>query len=292
MHTILENLFKLLFGNDLPNWLLLLISMANLMLIGLIALVLGIFIKYFLKIISNKIMDSDINEESKKRKKTLSRVIGYLLSIVLGAITVMLMLSVFGISIAPIIAAAGVAGIAVGFGAQSLVKDYFTGVILLLENQIRIGDVIEIAGKTGTVESLTLRYIRLRDGDGYVHYVPNGVIATVTNKTREFVYAVMDIGVAYSEDADRIMGIFKKIGDEIASDPQFSEKILEPIEIPGIQELADSAVIIRCKIKVKPMEQWVIQREFYRRIKMEFDKLGIGFPFPSRSIYIEKTVEK
>ena len=292
MHTILENLFKLLFGNDLPNWLLLLISMANLILIGLIALVLGIFIKYFLKIISNKIMDSDINEESKKRKKTLSRVIGYLLSIVLGAITVMLMLSVFGISIAPIIAAAGVAGIAVGFGAQSLVKDYFTGVILLLENQIRIGDVIEIAGKTGTVESLTLRYIRLRDGDGYVHYVPNGVIATVTNKTREFVYAVMDIGVAYSEDADRIMGIFKKIGDEIASDPQFSEKILEPIEIPGIQELADSAVIIRCKIKVKPMEQWVIQREFYRRIKMEFDKLGIGFPFPSRSIYIEKTVEK
>jgi moderate conductance mechanosensitive channel len=292
MHTILENLFKLLLGDNLPHWLILLISMANILLIGLIAVVLGIIFKYFLNIINRKIIDSDMNEESKKRKKTLTRVIGYLLSILLGAITVMFMLSVFGISIAPIIAAAGVAGIAVGFGAQSLVKDYFTGVILLLENQIRIGDVIEIAGKTGTVESLTLRYVRLRDGNGYVHYVPNGVIATVTNKTLEFAYAVMDIGVPYSEDADRIMSIFKEIGDQMISSPAFSEKILAPIEIPGIQELADSAVIIRCRLKVMPMEQWPVQREFYRLAKIEFDKLGIGFPFPSRSLYIEKTTDK
>ena len=292
MHTILENLFKLLLGDNLPPWLLLLISMANILLIGLIAVVLGIIFKYFLNIINRKIINSDMNEESKKRKKTLTRVIGYLLSILLGAVTVMFMLSVFGISIAPIIAAAGVAGIAVGFGAQSLVKDYFTGVILLLENQIRIGDVIEIAGKTGTVESLTLRYVRLREGFGYVHYVPNGVIATVTNKTLEFAYAVMDIGVPYSEDVDRIMDIFRRIGDQIVIDPAFSEKILAPIEIPGIQELGDSAVIIRCKLKVMPMEQWPVQREFYRLTKIEFDKLGIGFPFPSRSLYIEKTEEK
>ena len=292
MHTILENLFKLLLGDNLPPWLLLLISMANILLIGLIAVVLGIIFKYFLNIINRKIINSDMNEESKKRKKTLTRVIGYLLSILLGAVTVMFMLSVFGISIAPIIAAAGVAGIAVGFGAQSLVKDYFTGVILLLENQIRIGDVIEIAGKTGTVESLTLRYVRLREGFGYVHYVPNGVISTVTNKTLEFAYAVMDIGVPYSEDVDRIMDIFRRIGDQIVIDPAFSEKILAPIEIPGIQELGDSAVIIRCKLKVMPMEQWPVQREFYRLTKIEFDKLGIGFPFPSRSLYIEKTEEK
>ena len=292
MHTILENLFKLFLGDNLPYWLILLISMANILLIGLIAFVLGIFFKYFLNIINRKIMDSDVNEESKKRKKTLTRVIGYLFSIVLGGITVMFMLSVFGISIAPIIAAAGVAGIAVGFGAQSLVKDYFTGVILLLENQIRLGDVIEIAGKMGTVESLTLRYVCLRDVYGHIHYVPNGDIHTVTNKTREFAFAVMDIGIGYSEDADRIMDILKDIGNQMTSDPIFSEKILAPIEITGIQELAASAVIIRCRLKALPMEQWVIQREFYRRTKIEFDKLGVGFPFPSRTLYIEKTAEK
>lgn len=184
------------------------------------------------------------------------------------------------LSIAPVIGAAGVVGVALGFGAQSLVKDYFTGFFLLLENQIRIGDVVEAGGKSGVVEELTLRYLRLRDYDGNVHYVPNGSISTVTNMSLGFAYAVIDAGVGYGEDLDRVMQVMRDVGAQLRRDPAFAPKILDEIEIAGVESWAQSSVLLRCRFRVSRLEQWSVRREYLRRLKMAFDERGIEIPFP------------
>jgi len=223
--------------------------------------------------------------EDLKRIETLARVFRYIASIVITLIGGLLMLSEFGISIAPILGAAGVVGLAVGFGAQSLVKDYFTGFFLLLENQIIKGDVVELAGKSGLVEDVTLRYVRLRNYDGDVHFVPNGEITSVTNKSRGFAFAVMDLGVAYREDLDEVYAVIRESAQKLQNDPAFSSRILEPIEIAGVESWADSAVVVRCRFKVVPLEQWAVRREFLKRLKGDFDAKGIEIPFPHLTIY-------
>lgn len=220
-----------------------------------------------------------------KRVETLGRVFRYLASAVISLIGGMLVLSELGISIAPILGAAGVVGLAVGFGAQSLVKDYFTGFCLLLENQITRGDVVQVADKNGVVEDITLRYVRLRDYSGNVHYVPNGLISTVTNMSREFAYAVMDIGVAYREDLDEVFGAMRETARALREDPDYGARILEPLDIAGVENLADSAVIVRCRFKVRPLEQWSVRREFLRRLKNAFDARGIEIPYPHLTVY-------
>jgi small conductance mechanosensitive channel len=206
--------------------------------------------------------------------------------VVVAAVTIMLVLSEIGISIAPILATAGVAGLAVGFGAQSLVKDYFTGFVMLMENQIRVGDVVGVGGHAGVVEEVTLRYVRLRDAEGAVHYVPNGVIATVTNRSREFAYALVEIGINYRQNIDQVFEVMREVGAGLQADPDFGSRILEPIEINGVNDWADSSVIIRCRIKVRAMEQWSVRREFLRRLKNAFDDKGIDIPFPSRTLFV------
>jgi small conductance mechanosensitive channel len=196
-----------------------------------------------------------------------------------------------GISIAPVLAAAGVVGVAVGFGAQSLVKDYFNGFFLLLENQIRKDDVVEIADKAGLVEEITLRYIKMRDYEGNVHYVPNGQITTVTNRSRDFAYAVMDIRVAYDENIAKVMQIMHEVGASILQDAQLRDKVLDTLEIAGVDNLAESAVIIRCRMKVRPLEQWTIKREYLKRIKNAFDAQQIEIPFPHLTVYQGPTAE-
>ena len=158
-----------------------------------------------------------------------------------------------------------------GFGAQSLVKDYFIGFFLLAEDQLRQGDVVEIAGKGGLVEEISLRYVRLRDYDGNVHFVPNSAIGTVTNRSRDFAYAVIDAGVAYREDVDAVLEIMHQVGNTLRTDPVFGARILDSIEIMGVDSWADSAVILRCRLKVRPLEQWNVRREFLRRLKHAFD---------------------
>ena len=224
------------------------------------------------------------NREHGLRIRTLSRVVRYVLTVIVSVVTGLLILGEFGISVAPILGAAGVVGIAVGFGAQSLVKDYFTGFFLLLENQIRIGDVVEAGGKAGLVEELTLRYLRLRDYSGNVHYIPNGNISVVTNMSLEYAYAVIDVGVAYAEDIDRVMEVMGRVGQALRQDPKFAAKIVEAFEIAGVDTLADSAVVIRCRFRVMPLEQWNVRREFLRRIKQAFDQEGIEIPFPHRKL--------
>lgn len=225
------------------------------------------------------------DDEEVKRAATLGRVFRYIASVVISLITITLILSELGISIAPILGAAGVMGVAVGFGAQSLVKDYFTGFFLLLENQMRLGDVVEAGGKAGVVEEITLRFVRMRDYDGNVHYVPNGTITTVTNKTRGFAYAVVDVGVAYRENVDQALEIMRQAGAELRADSAFANKILEDIEIVGVEAWADSAVVLRCRFKVAPIEQWGVRREYLRRLKHAFDVAGIEIPFPHLTLY-------
>lgn len=223
--------------------------------------------------------------ENIKRLETLGRVFRYIASAVISVVAGSLVLSEFGISIAPILATAGVVGVAVGFGAQSLIKDYFNGFFLLLENQISQGDVVEAGGKGGLVEEVTLRYVRLRDYDGNVHYIPNGTITTVTNMSRQFAFAVVDVNIAYREDIDSIVGIMREVGAGMRTDPVFGAKIMEDLEIAGVDKWADSAVILRCRFKVQPLAQWDVRREFLRRMKYAFDKQGIEIPFPHLTVF-------
>lgn len=225
------------------------------------------------------------DRESTKRAETLGRVFRYLASVVVSLIAVMLVLAELGVSVAPILGAAGVVGLAIGFGAQSLVKDFFTGFFILLENQIRQGDVVKLGDHAGMVEVVTLRYVQLRDYDGNVHYVPNGHISTVINMTRGFSNAVMDIGVAYRENVDEVMAVMRQVAADLQKDPAFELKILAELEIAGVESLADSAVVIRCRFRTLPLEQWGVKREYLRRVKAAFDEHGIEIPYPHMTVY-------
>ncbi|WP_291993380.1 mechanosensitive ion channel family protein [Candidatus Accumulibacter sp. ACC003] len=223
--------------------------------------------------------------EEVQRAATLGRVFRYAVSVIISLVAGILVLAEVGVSVAPILGAAGVVGVAVGFGAQSLVKDYFSGFFLLLENQIRLGDVIDAGGKSGMVEELTLRYVRMRNYDGHVHFVPNGSITTVTNMTRGFAQAVVDVGVAYRESVDQALAVMRTVGTELRADPDFAAKILDDVEIVGVDAWRDSAVILRCRFKVVAIEQWTIRREYLRRLKDAFDAAAIEIPYPHLTVY-------
>ena len=225
------------------------------------------------------------DREASKRAETLARVFRYLVAVVVSLIAGMLVLSELGVSVAPILGAAGVVGLAVGFGAQSLVKDFFTGFFLLLENQVRQGDVVKLGNHAGLVEEVTLRYVQLRDYDGNVHYVPNGTISTVINMTRGFSHAVMDIGVAYRENVDEVMAVMREVGQALREDPDFGPRILADLDIAGVNEWANSAVVIRCRFQTVPLEQWGVRREYLKRLKAAFDAVGIEIPYPHLTVY-------
>jgi small conductance mechanosensitive channel len=191
-----------------------------------------------------------------------------------------------GFDITPILAGAGVIGLAVGFGAQNLVRDVISGFFILIENQIRVNDVAVINGTGGLVEEINLRTTVLRSQDGVVHVFPNGSITTLSNMTREFSFYVFDIGVAYKEDTDRVAEVLREIAEEMRRDQRFAPVILEPLEVLGVDRFADSAVMVRARIKTQPIQQWNVGREMNRRIKKRFDELGIEIPFPHRSVHI------
>ncbi len=223
--------------------------------------------------------------EEIRRIETLARVFRYISTVVISLVAGMLALSELGISIAPILGAAGVVGIAVGFGAQSLIKDYFNGFFLLLENQIRQGDVVEVGGKSGLVEDITLRYVCLRDYEGSVHYVPNGLITTVTNKSRGYAYAVIDLGIAYRESVEEAFEAMREVAARLRDDEVYGPKILEDLDIAGVQDWGDSAVVLRCRFKTATLEQWAVRREFLKRMKEAFDARGIEIPYPHLTLY-------
>ena len=224
--------------------------------------------------------------ERAKRTETLKSTINSLVNVVLFSVALVIVLGQLGIAIGPILAAAGVLGLAVGFGAQSLVRDVINGFFILLDDQIRVGDVVQIAGTGGLVEKVTLRLVVLRDLAGNVHFVRNGSIDVVTNMTKDYSRYVFDIGVAYREDVDDVISVIRSVDEELRADPAFGESILEPIEILGLDEFADSAIIIKARTKTRPIKQWEIGREFNRRLKRAFDQRGIEIPFPHVTLYM------
>ncbi len=227
-------------------------------------------------------------EEFLKRIDTMRFIIRYVFNIVILIIAIAMILKVIGLDIRPVLAAAGVLGIAIGFGAQSLVKDVISGFFILLENQIRVGDVVQIAGKGGVVEEVNLKMTILRDLSGNVHYIPNGEITVVTNMTKVYSRYVFNIGVAYREDVDEVIEVIKTVDEDLRSDEDFGPDILEPIEILGLDEFADSALIIKARTKTKPIKQWRVAREFNRRLKKAFDANNIEIPFPHTTLYMGK----
>ncbi|MGB0682720.1 MAG: mechanosensitive ion channel domain-containing protein [Magnetovibrionaceae bacterium] len=219
------------------------------------------------------------------RIRTLLPVLRNAILIVLCVLVTLVVLSELGINTAPLLAGAGVAGLAIGFGAQKLVQDVINGGFLLVEDALQVGDVVTVAGSTGVVERLSIRSIRLRDVNGNVFTIPFSNVDTVVNLTKEFSFAVMDIGVAYREDTDVVSAIMSEVGAGMQADETWGPLILEPLEILGVDQLADSAVIIRCRFKTQPLKQFSIRREYNRRIKKRFDELGIEIPFPHTTLY-------
>ncbi len=220
-----------------------------------------------------------------KRADTLSAVVRWILRTTIYGVAGMMILKRLGFDLGPIIAAAGVLGVAVGFGARSLVEDTISGFFILFEDQIRVGDVVQLNDRGGLVERVTLRMVILRDYAGNVHYVRNGSIGVVTNMTKDFSRYVFDIGVAYREDVDEVIRVIKQLDEELRKDPEFMNDIISPLEVAGLDKFGDSAIIIKARITTKPIQQWRIGREFNRRIKKRFDELGIEIPFPHLTVY-------
>ncbi|OOG25681.1 mechanosensitive ion channel protein MscS [Thioalkalivibrio denitrificans] len=227
----------------------------------------------------------DVPSEASKRAETLVRLLRQAVMIVVWVMALLVILNELGVSVAPILASAGVLGLAVGFGAQNLVRDVISGFFFILENQVRVGDVAVVNGTGGLVEAINFRTLVLRDLEGKVHIFPNGTIDSVTNLTREWSAYVFDIGVAYKEDTDKVVGILKSVGEEMKADPEYGPNIIEDMEIFGVDKFDDSAVVIKGRIKTLPIKQWYVGREFLRRVKYAFDAQGVEIPFPHRTFY-------
>lgn len=225
------------------------------------------------------------SQETEKRVETLMNILRSVGKVLIWAIFIMILLKKLGVDIGPILAGAGILGLAVGFGAQELVRDFLSGFFMLLENQIRTGDFAIINGQGGMVEKIELRTTTLRDLSGTTHIFQNGKINTVSNMSMEWSAMIFEIGVAYKEDTDEVVRIMKEVGEELRNDPEFNENILEPLEVFGVDKFADSAVVIKARFKTKPIMQWSVGREYKRRLKKAFDERGIEIPFPHTTVY-------
>ena len=218
------------------------------------------------------------------RVRTLMSVLWTIAVGLIWFVAALTVLGQMGVNIAPILASAGVVGLAVGFGAQNLVKDLVSGFFLILENQIRVGDIAVINGTGGLVEAITFRTIVLRDLSGVVHVFPNGSVNTLANMTKDWSAYVLDIGVAYKEDTDHVIEVMRKVAEEMRGEPTYAAAMIEPIEIFGVDSFADSAVIIKARLKTRPLRQYMVGREYRRRLKKFFDAEGIEMPFPHRTL--------
>jgi moderate conductance mechanosensitive channel len=224
--------------------------------------------------------------ERTKRAQTLGRLLQKTLSIVVIVIGGLMILRELEIDITPVLTGAGILGLAVGFGAQTLVRDVISGFFLILEDQVRVGDVAVVNGTGGMVEAINMRTIVLRDFEGTVHVFPNGEIKTLANKTKDFSYFVLDLGISYGEDPDRATAALRDIGQTLLDDERFRPHILEPLEIVGVDAFGDSQVTLKARIKTVPLKQWEVGRELRRRIARGFRERGIEIPYPQRTVWV------
>jgi len=230
--------------------------------------------------------DNTMSEEAeKKREDTLIRIFNGALSIILLTIAVLMILQESGLKIGPILASAGIVGLAFGFGGQYLIRDIISGLFIILENQYRIGDVINIDTTGGLVEDISLRKTTLRDLDGTVHHIPHGEIKRVSNLSKNFARVNLDIGIAYSSNLEHVIEVINRTGNELAEDPLFKDSIISPPKFLRVNEFADSAIVVKVLGETKPLKQWEIAGEFRKRIKVAFDKEGIEIPYPQRVVH-------
>lgn len=274
---------------NLQEWVI--SELPGIIIIILLLLVLFRIVSYSLKRLKRTLIGRAQKSEKgdageiEKRINTLVGIVKGAIKIVLWVIFLMITLKKFGVDIGPILASAGIIGVAIGFGSQELVRDFISGFFILLENQVRTGDVAVINGTGGLVEKIELRTITLRDFSGVVHIFQNGKINTLSNMTKEWSAMVFDIGVAYKENVDTVMKVMREVGDSMQNDEKFKDDILEPIEIFGLDQFGDSALVIKARIKTKPIQQWTIGREYRKRLKIAFDERNIEIPFPHTTIY-------
>ncbi|MBK1660422.1 mechanosensitive ion channel family protein, partial [Paracraurococcus ruber] len=236
-------------------------------------------------------LSRDSHAARSARVRTLLPMLRTVLGAVMLVFVVLNALSQLGVNVAPLLAGAGVVGVAIGFGSQTLVRDVITGIFLLLEDAMAVGDVVQLGGLSGVVEHLSIRSIKLRATDGSVHIVPFSAVTTVTNMTRDFAFAVLDITVAYSEDTDRVVAALKEIGAEIRAEAKWKPLIRDDIDVWGVEKLADNGVAIRARVKTEPASRWPVAREFNRRIKQRFEELGILIPRPQPMVLVERPPE-
>ncbi len=262
-------------------------ALARLLTIWLLAWLAGRLIRLVARRIVKAVDDGDDAHLSvrEKRGQTIAQLLHSVGRVVIVLVAGMLSLDIF-FDIGPLLAGAGIVGLAISFGAQSLVKDILSGFFILLENQFAVGDVIEVAGKSGTVERMTLRVVMLRDLRGVLHIIPNGQMTVVSNQTRGWARAVVEVGVGYDVDVDKALGVLRDEAEAFGRDPAWAVRLDGAPEVLGVESLADSAVMIRTLLRTLPGEQWAAAREFRRRLKLRLDREGIDIPYPQRTIHV------
>lgn len=270
--------------NILPNflqnkWTLMVL---NIIIFAGIVKLANFFIEKFL----NRICKYKDDFEFRKQLITLNSIVKSVVDTIIVAFGVMYILNGLGVDIRPILTAAGVLGVAVGFGAKRFFEDIITGMSLILEGQVRVADYIEVAGHEGVVEKIDIKLIQLRDVHGRVHYIRNGMVDSVVNYTRDYSFYVFDIGVAYKEDIDNVINTLKEIDEEFRRTAKAKDYVLAPLEVLGVDKFDDSAVIVRARYKTAPIKQWEVGREFNKVLKKKFDEKGIEIPFPQRTLHV------
>jgi small conductance mechanosensitive channel len=253
--------------------------------VGLTSVAMGVAKTVADMLLQTRIDTQGVVHEPSRKRKTLVPLAHAVLKVAIVFVAVLVVLEQLNINTGPILAGVGILGLAIGFGAQSLVKDVINGLFILFEDSVSVGDVAILRGTGGLVEKVTLRAVTLRDLSGNVHVIPNSSIDMVSNMTKEYSRYVLDVGVAYREDVDEVIDILREVDEEMLADPEYGKDMLEPIEILGLDRFADSAVVVRARLKTRPIQQWRIGREFNRRMKHIFDARGIEIPFPHRTLY-------
>ncbi len=273
-----------IFKNFLDNWLNIAIIIAVLL---IVIIVVRIIAGRMRRLVDKKISDEKM--VIKKRTYTFTSVVSNLIIVVASVAAILIIADQIGISVTPLLAGAGVAGIVIGFGAQSLIKDLINGTFILLEQWYQINDVITIGDTSGVVERFNLRTTVIRDIEGTLHFIPNGEINRLSNRTHDWSRALVEVGVHYSENTDRVVEVLEEVFSELMNDKKYKKVILERPTIlgnGGVSKLGDSSVVFTVICKVKPGEQWTISRQLRKRIKDKFDQVGIEIPYPCTNVYM------
>lgn len=264
--------------------------------IKIIGIIIGVFVvskigRIFVDKTIRRVIISDrflTKEAERKREDTLISIFASVFKIIIWIIGLMMVLAEIGVNIGPIIAGVGVIGLAIGFGAQNLIKNFISGFFIILENQYRVDDIVCLDNTCGLVEDITLRMTVLRDLDGTVHHIPNGEITKASNKSKFFSRVNLDIGIGYDSDLEKVIKVVNKVGQELARDPDWKDSIIEPPQFLRVNDFGDSAIEIKILGDTKPSKQWDVMGELRKRLKIAFDKAGIEIPFPQRVIHNKK----